>query len=267
LSRGPHLKKKEAEEVADDFVLYEVKEWIATITLNRPDVLNALTPALLVELREAVERAGRDDEVGVVVLTGAGRAFSAGVDLKALEENIIDGGSGSPALNESGQALIDTIQSVAKAVIAKVNGFCLTGALEIVLGCDLIVAAEEAKLGDTHARWGLRPTLGMSARLPRAVGIHRAKELSFTGDMITGGEAARIGLVNSAVPADQLDDAVQEMADKILANSRGSIAAYKYLYRHGAATTLADALELELESTFEIDDTEERTRQFLKGDD
>jgi enoyl-CoA hydratase/carnithine racemase len=167
-------------------------------------------------------------------------------------------------LHDPARALIDAIQTVPKAVIAKVNGFCFTGALEIVLGCDLIVAAEEAKLGDTHAKWGMWPAWGMSARLPRAVGLHRAKELSFTAAMITGAEAERIGLVNRAVPAEDLDQAVRELADAILANSRGSIAAYKHLYRHGMGTTLQDALELEIGTTFEIDDSDERTGQFIK---
>jgi enoyl-CoA hydratase/carnithine racemase len=245
-------------------VVYETADGIATVTLNRPDVLNALTPSMLVEIRRAVEAAAADDAVGIIVLTGAGRAFSAGVDLKALDEVRLEDGSLGSILHDPARALIDAIQTVPKAVIAKVNGFCLTGALEIVLGCDLIVAAEEAKLGVTHARWGMWPAWGMSARLPRAVGLHRAKELSFTAAMITGAEAERIGLVNRAVHAEDLDEAVLELADAILANSRDSIAAYKQLYRHGMGTTLQNALELESGTSFEIDDSDERTGQFLK---
>lgn len=247
-----------------DLLTYEVSDGIATVTLNRPDALNSITPAMLVEIRQAVERAGDDDGVGVIVLTGAGRAFSAGVDLKALGDVTVEGGAVGPILDDPARALIDTLQSVPKAVIAKVNGFCFTGALEIVLGCDIIIAAEEAKLGDTHAKWGLRPTWGMSARLPRAVGLHKAKELSFTAAMITGAEAARIGLVNRAVPMEQLDAEVRGLAEEILANSRDSIAAYKHLYRHGMATTLPNALEVEFGTTFLIADTNERTRQFVK---
>jgi enoyl-CoA hydratase/carnithine racemase len=250
--------------VAYEFLVYEAADGIATITLNRPDVLNALTPSMLVEIRQAVEATAADDAVGVIVMTGAGRAFSAGVDLKALGEVMVEGESVESIVDEPGRALIEAIQTVPKAVIAKVNGFCLTGALEIILGCDLIVATEEARLGDTHAKWGLRPTWGMSARLPRAVGLHRAKELSFTAAMITGAEAERIGLVNRAVPAEDLDEVVRELANAILANSRGSIAAYKHLYLHGMGTTLPNALELEFGTTFEIEDTDERAGQFLK---
>ena len=245
-------------------IRYESRDRIATVTLDRPDVLNALTPGMLEEIRDAIENAAADDDIGVIVLTGAGRAFSAGVDLKALGDVTVEGGAVGSILDEPARALIETIQAVPKAVIAEVNGFCFTGALEIVLACDLIVAAEEAKLGDTHAKWGLRPTWGMSARLPRAVGLHRAKELSFTAMMITGAEAERIGLVNRAVPAEALEGVVHELAGAVLANSLGSIAAYKHLYRHGMATTLPEALELEFGTTFEIDDTDERTAQFLK---
>jgi len=250
--------------MAYELLIYDVTDDIATVTLNRPDALNALTPAMLVEIRRAIEEAGADDKVGVIVLTGAGRAFSAGVDLKALGDFTVEGGAVGPILDDPARALIDAIQSVPKVVIAKVNGFCFTGALEIVLGCDLIVAAEEAQLGDTHAKWGLRPTWGMSARLPRAVGLQRAKELSFTAAMITGAEAERIGLVSRAVPVDELDETVDRLVEEILANSRGSLAAYKHLYRHGMSTTLPNALDLEFGTTFEIEDTEERTGRFLK---
>jgi enoyl-CoA hydratase/carnithine racemase len=167
-------------------------------------------------------------------------------------------------LDDPARQLIDAIQRCPRAVIAKVNGFCFTGALEIALGCDLIVAAEDAALGDTHARWGLRPTWGMSARLPRAVGFHKAKELSFTAATITGAEADRIGLVNRAVAAGELDEAVRRLAEQILANSRDSISAYKHLYRHGATTDLESALETEFGTTFEIADTDERLGKFLR---
>jgi len=147
-----------------------------------------------------------------------------------------------------------------------VNGFCITGAMEIVLGCDLVVAAEEAKFGDTHARWGLRPTWGMSQRLPRAVGMLKAKELSFTADLITGKQAQELGLVNMAVPLDKLEETVQELVKKITLNSMASLAAYKHLYNHGLDETLKKGLELEARSEFDIMDTEERLAKFRKKD-
>ncbi len=136
-------------------LIYQKEGGIAKITINRPEVMNAISPALLSEIKTALEEAGKDDEVGVVVLTGEGRAFSSGVDLKSLGDRKLEGGRVGPILDGPGRDVIDTIQAIPKIVIAMVNGYCFTGALEIVLGCDLIIASEEAKFGDTHTRWGL----------------------------------------------------------------------------------------------------------------
>lgn len=245
-------------------IIVEKDGGVATITLNRPEALNAITTTMLSELKEAVGDAGEDPDVGVIVLTGAGRAFSAGVDLKALGDVKLAGGAVGPILDDVARELIALIQAVPKAVIAQINGFCMTGALEIALACDLIVAAEEAKLSDTHAKWGLRPTWGMSARLPQMVGLRKAKELSFTADTFTGAEAVAMGLANRAVPLEELEGTVRALAEKILANSQGSIAAYKTLYNEGSKKTMAEGLELEANSVFEIADTEERLGEFRK---
>ena len=247
-------------------LIYEKEGGVAKITINRPKVMNALSPAVLSEMKAAIQESGRDDDVGVVVLTGAGRAFSAGVDLISLGDRKLERGRVGPILDDPARDVIDTIQSIPKVVIAMVNGYCITGAFEIVLGCDLIVASEEAKFGDTHARWGLRPSWGMSARLPRVIGVLKAKELSFTADMITAREAERIGLVNMVVPADKLEEAIQELAKKITANSLASLAAYKYLYNRGMRDTLDKSLELEVKSEFVIEDTEQRLEGFRKKD-
>ena len=252
--------------MAYENLIYEKKDGVAKITINRPSVMNALTPTLLSEMKAAVLEAGKDSEVKVIVLTGAGRAFSAGVDLIALGDRKLERGNVGPILDDPARDLIQTIQDVPKVVIAMVNGFCITGAMEIVLGCDLVIAAEEAKFGDTHARWGLRPTWGMSQRLPRAVGMLKAKELSFTADLITGKEAQQLGLVNMAVPADKLEEVVQELIKKLMANSMVSLAAYKYLYNQGNIDTLKNGLELEAKSEFDIKDTEERLAKFRKKD-
>ena len=243
---------------------YDKKDGIAKITINRPSVMNALTPALLKEMKAAVEDAGRDKKIGVVVITGEGRAFSAGVDLKALGDYKLEKGKVGPILDVPARELIETIQSIPKVVIAMVNGYCFTGALEIVLGCDLVIASEDAKFGDTHARWGLRPTWGMSQRLPRAIGLLKARELSFTAETIDGREAQRIGLINMAVPADKLEEATTELARKIMSNSLESLSAYKYLYNRGMRLTLDKGLELEFSSEFDITDTESRLASFRK---
>ena len=245
---------------------YDKKDGVARITINRPGAMNALTQMLLKEMKAAVEDAGRDEKIGVVVITGEGRAFSAGVDLKALGERKLEKGKVGPILDDPARDLIETIQTIPKVVIAMVNGYCFTGALEIVLGCDLIIASEDAKFGDTHARWGLRPTWGMSQRLPRTVGMLKARELSFTAEMIDGREAQRIGLVNMVVPADKLEESTTELAKKIMANSPESLAAYKYLYNRGMKLTLEEGLKLEFSSEFDITDTEHRLASFRKKD-
>ena len=239
-------------------LIYEAKDGIARITLNRPAAMNTFTFGVLVELQSALRRAEEDEAVRVVVLTGAGRAFSAGVDLNALKDPSTD----RKKFSEVAREALGTIQSMGKAVIAMVNGYCLTGAMELAMACDLIIASEDAKFGDTHARWGLVTRWGGSQRLPRAVGLLKAKELAFTAELITGKEAEHIGLVNRAVPADKLEEATRELAEKIMANSPGSIAAYKHLFNRGAMRTLEEGLELE--SQFVVKGVEERLDSFGK---
>lgn len=245
-------------------ITYTAGAGIGRITINRPEVMNAITPNMLKEMRDAVLEAGKDSRVRVIVLTGAGKAFSSGVDLKSLGGRKLERGKVGDILDIPARNLINTIRSVPKVVIALVNGFCFTGALEIMLACDLVIAAEDARIGDTHAKWGLRPTWGMSARLPRRVGFLKAKELSFTAEAISGKEAERIGLINQAVPAGNLEEALQTMARKIMANSPQSIEAYKMLYNSNETMTLEESLELEYKSEFNITDTEQRLGGFKK---
>jgi enoyl-CoA hydratase/carnithine racemase len=245
-------------------ITYQQDSGIGRITINRPEAMNAITLEVLGELKAAVIEAGNDPGVKVIVLAGAGRAFCAGVDLKALGGlKMVDGRAGD-VLDKPGWELIERIRNVPKVVIALIHGYCFTGALEIVLACDLVLAAEETKIGDTHAKWGLHPTWGMSARLPRRVGFLKAKELSFTADAISGKEAERIGLVNKAVPAAKLEEALQVMVKKIAANSPQSVALYKRLYNANESMSLDKSLELEISTEFTISDTEERVAQFRK---
>jgi len=250
--------------MAYETITYQASGGIGRITFNRPQVMNAITPGMLKELKAAVLEAGKDRDVRVIVLTGVGRAFSAGVDLKAMGDQKLVNGKVGDFLDVPARELINAIRSVPKAVICLVNGFCFTGAVEIMLACDIVIAAEDAKIGDTHAKWGLRPTWGMSARLPRRVGYLKARELSFTAEAITGKEAERIGLINLAAPADRLEDAMQNMAKKIMGNSAQSIAAYKQLYNANESLTLDKSLDLEFDSDFEITDSLERLSAFIK---
>lgn len=179
------------------------------------------------------------------------------------DQKLVNGKVGD-FLDVPARDLINAIRTVPKVVINLVNGFCFTGALEIMLACDIVIASEDAKIGDTHAKWGLRPTWGMSARLPRRIGYLKAKELSFTAEAITAREAERIGLINLAVPGDKLEEALQDMAGKIMGNSAQSIAAYKQLYNANESMSLDKSLELEFSSDFEITDGLERLSAFIK---
>ena len=250
--------------MADSPVLTQIADGVMIITLNRPEKMNAITRAMLDELAAAFRKAVKDDSVGAVVLTGAGRAFSAGVDLTELGGRKLENGGVGGSLDEPARKVISAIIKLPKPVIARINGHCYTGALEIALACDLIVCAEEAKLGDTHTKWGLRPSWGMSARLPSAVGRRRAKELSFTARPFTGTEAAQWGLANRVAPLAELDAAVKDYSDAILANSREAIAAYKALYNKGGHRSEKKAIQYEEETGFDISDTNERLAQFQK---
>lgn len=245
-------------------IIYKKEPGIAYITMNRPEAMNAITPEMLKELNSAVVDAGGDIDIKVIVLTGSGKAFCAGVDLKALGDRKIENGKVGDILDIPARELIHSLCTVPKVVIAAVNGFCFTGALEIMLGCDIVIASEDAKIGDTHAKWSLRPTWGMTARLPRRVGYLKAREMSYTADAISGKEAERIGLVNSAVPSDKLNDTVLSFAKRIMSNSAESIAAYKELYYKNENIGLDRSLELEFSSDFIIGDTEQRLAQFRK---
>ena len=146
--------------------------------------------------------------------------------------------------------------------MAKVNGACFTGALELALTCDVVVAADEAVFGDTHAKWGLRPTWGMSQRLPHLVGFAQARYLSYTAKTFTGREAAQWGLVARSFPRADLDDEVAGIAATIAANSRGSLAAYKDLYRAAERLALPEGIGYEAATDYEIADTDDRIAGF-----
>ena len=246
----------------DSSLLIEHAGPVTTITLHRPDALNAITPSMLEELDTTLATVDADPAVRVVVLTGSGRAFSAGVDLKALgDRELVDGAVGD-ILDVPARRITARLSTMSAATIAKVNGHCFTGALELALACDLMVTAEEAKLGDTHAKFGLRPTWGMSQRLPLAVGRAKARELSMTARMFSGAEAAEMGMACRAVPASELDAVVNELAAAIAGNSAGSLAAYKDLYAASEQLGVTDGLAYEAATVYPIEDTDERLASF-----
>jgi enoyl-CoA hydratase len=235
---------------------------VATLTLHRPKALNSITPAMLEEIDAALAAVATNQDLRIVVLTGQGRAFSAGVDLKAVKEARQAGGTVGGTMDSLARSIIDRIRTMPQVVIAKVNGYCFTGALELAMACDLIVTADEAVFADTHAKWGLRPTWGMSQRLPRFVGMARARELSYTGRTFTGIEAAAWGLAARSVRRERLDASVAEIISEIISNSAGSIAAYKDLYRVAIDSRLDEGLAYESATSYDITDSADRIASF-----
>ena len=227
--------------MTDRLVLRSDARGIATLTLNRPDKLNALTPSVFVELRAHLDALVADDGVRCVVLCGAGRAFCAGHDLQAIADH-------EPAPSRHFESeTIDALEALPIPTIARLHGHCYTGGLELALGCDILVAGEGTRLGDTHGQWGLVPVWGMSVRLPERVGRSRAKELMFTSRRIDAASAAEIGLVDHVVPDDELAAAVDALAREISANSPGTNRIVKALISDHGERSRTVALEYERE--------------------
>jgi enoyl-CoA hydratase/carnithine racemase len=242
----------------EPLVLREDHDGLAILTLNRPQALNALSPALFVELRNHIDAiATQIEHIGCVVLCGKGRSFSAGNDLKAIQA-----GEVAPSRHFQAETL-DAIERLPQPVIGAVQGHCYTGSLELALACDLLVAAESAKFADTHGKWGMSPTWGMSQRLPRRIGLSAAKEMMFSGRVVGGAEAAAMGLASRCVADAELMSATIAMARGFLENSWFTLRADKMLVNGGLDHTLAAGLQFEREqSPGRGPDMEERLRRF-----
>jgi enoyl-CoA hydratase len=200
------------EESVSDVVLYERRGPAAWVTLNRPDKLNAISTEVVDDLRESWRRATEDDEVKVVVLTGAGRAFSAGYDIAEEVELEIDGAERWREVLAADVELTMELWSLPKPTIAAVRGWCLAGACELAMACDLVVASNDAQFGEPEIRYGSGP---VTLLMPFVLGQKKTNELLFTGDAIGATEAERLGLVNVVVSPDALEDAVEELIRKI----------------------------------------------------
>lgn len=252
--------------MAFENILTQQDSGILTIRFNRPDALNAFTPAMLEELISAFEQAEADKAVKVIIVEGAGRAFSAGVDLKVLSGVDPMAGRVGDLFDGPAAKIGETIRNSSRPVIAKIHGACFTGALEFALHCDFIHTTVDTRFGDTHAKFAIRPTWGMSQTLPQAVGLRRAKELSFTAQTFTGAQAAEWGLANGAhADKDALDSAVRAIADAITSNDAATIAAYKHLHRISETHDVPAGIKTESEAEFpEITDTLNRIGTFIR---
>ena len=221
-------------------VVREDREGWTQLTLNRPEKLNALTVELFRELRAHVTDLQNDTSVGCVVLRGAGRCFSAGHDLGDIAH-----GEDTPSRGWHSETLL-MLERLPQPVIAAVHGHCYTGALEVALACDFIVAAIDARFADTHAKWALAPIWGMSQRLPRRVGVATAKRLSFTAETVDAREALRIRLVELVFASDSFDAEIERLALQITANSPFTHAANKRLLQATDGMTLTAGLQWEV---------------------
>ena len=245
--------------------LYEKAEGIATIAINRPQVLNALTPDTLQEISARLDDALKDEKIHVVIITGAGdKAFSAGVDF-----NIVQGIDAAKAreFSKKGQKVFDKIETLDKPVIAAINGFALGGGLELAMACDLRIASENARMGQPEINVGLIPGWGGTQRLPRYVGKAIAKELIFTGKTIDAKKAERYGLVNAVVPPDQLKTATVTLAKELMKKPRVSIKLAKELINSSTETNHRTGMAHEAESFSVVSQTEEfreGVKTFLK---
>ncbi|MEM5517054.1 enoyl-CoA hydratase [Henriciella sp. AS95] len=227
--------------MSDPIVLVEKDGPVAIVTLNRPDALNALSRALRREIVQTFQKLAQDDDVRVAVLTGAGRAFTAGVDLKEAGETGfalgVDGGD------------IDLARGLAEfpwPIIGAINGFAITGGFELALMCDVLLASENAKFADTHARVGIMPGWGLSQKLSRMIGTSRAKELSFTGNFLDADTAERWGLVNRVYKADELLPAAIKLAHDMASCDAAMLRKYKKVIDEGFALNFGDAMKLEV---------------------
>jgi enoyl-CoA hydratase len=227
----------------------------ARLTLNRPHRLNAFSPALVEALGAAIAEIEADPEIRVVAITGAGRAFSAGADLADFTRLHRDPDALAAYL-ESFYRLLRAIEASPRPYLAAINGACVAGGLELLLACDLAVAAASARIGDGHLNFGQLPGAGGSQRLPRIVGLRRAKQLMLTGELLPAAEAERIGLVNWVVPDGELDAAVDRLLDGLVAKSAAGLGAMKHLLAVAEATALDQGLRAEIARTHRYMTTE-----------
>lgn len=224
-------------------LLIEKQGPVAVVTLNRPEAMNALSRRLRAELDAAIRKLSADDSVSVVVLTGAGRAFTAGLDLKEL-------GSAPDALgaaNATGAAEnpVLAIAQCPKPVIGAINGVAITGGFELALACDVLIASTEARFADTHARVGIMPGWGLSQKLSRVIGVYRAKELSLTGNFLDARTAEAWGLVNRVVAPQDLMPAAIKLAQDMATIPGETLNLYKSIIDEGYAVSLREGLEVE----------------------
>lgn len=246
-------------------ILYNIDEGVLAITLNRPDVLNAFNRKMTDELQDAFKKAERDPAVRCIVLTGAGRAFSSGEDLKSRSaEGDSDFGS---TLRQRYNPLVSKMRNIEKPVLGSINGVAAGAGCSIALACDLRIASEKARFMEVFVRVGLVPDSGSSFLLPRLVGLGRALEMAFLGDEMGADEALRTGLVNRVVPAEELETATHELALRLARSPTKAIGLAKRAINRALTMDLDQALDYEVygqEAAGASDDHKEGIAAFLE---
>lgn len=227
-------------------VVVEKRNQVAWVYLNRPNEMNAISKEVLEGLKEAILAVEADDEIRVVVLTGTGKAFCAGADLKELMRDLENKQPGQTSLLDGADSTFGSLAKLSKPLIAALNGTTLAGGLELAMSADIVVASEKAKIGDAHANFGVLPGAGGSAILPRIIGVNRAKYLLFTGDFISANQMKEYGFVHEVVSPEELESTVQAIAEKIAEKSPLVLKKMKQLVRDGLEQPLELALKQEL---------------------
>jgi enoyl-CoA hydratase len=232
--------------MSEQNVIYEKRNQTAWIYLNRPNDMNSIAKGLLVELEAAVEKAEEDKDIRVIVLSGKGKAFCAGVDLKELLQDLEGKHSEELGLLDLCTRVFEKLEKLGKPLIAALNGITLAGGLELAMRADIVVASERAKIGDAHANFGVLPGGGGATILPSIIGVNRAKYLLFTGDFITAAQMKEYGFVHEVVSQDELEQTVQAIADKISDKSPLVLRKMKELVADGLKHPLEIGLKQEL---------------------
>jgi len=229
-------------------VLRAVDSGVGRITLNRPDRMNAITVGLATELGNAITELSADPAVNVIVIRGAGGNFSAGGDFDEVERLRAEGGSALAALFTKFRAACGAIAAVDVPVIAAVQGVAAAGGFELMQACDIVLVSTDARIADSHVKFGMVPGGGSSARLPRLVGRQQAMGLLLSGDRITGAEAVALGLAYRAFSESEFDYAVTDFANRMAQRNRQSVTTIKRLVNTGMNHPLDEALDAEIET-------------------
>lgn len=224
-------------------LIWEKNEGICTIKINNPKSLNALNIEVLKDLDKAFDLAASDEEVSVIVLTGEGKAFVAGADIAYMKELSVEE---AKEFSEYGAKIFRKIETLNKTVIAAVNGFALGGGCELAMACDMRIASEKAKFGQPEVGLGITPGFSGTQRLPRLIGLGRAKELILTGNHIDAEEAYRIGLVNKVTNKESLMEETYALAKKILSNSKAAVRYAKEAMNRGIETDIETGIGIEV---------------------